>query len=325
MPQFRQDPVSGDWIVIAAERGKRPHALKKKAMRRRPSPKRECPFEDLEKSGNGPIILRYPEKGDWRIALVPNKFPALKHTGVCASARNAGPYRTMEGIGHHDLVITRDHYENFAHLSPGDAFEVLRVFQRRYLQVREDKCLAYVSAFANWGASAGASLFHPHYQLLALPIVPPDVAHSLRGSREYFKKHGRCAHCDIVRYERRGANIVFENRGAIVFTPFASRAPYEIRVFPKRHHPYFERTPEAVLRDVASALGHVLRRIEKKLDDPDFNFFIHTAPLRRQEEFANYHWHIEITPKVSVEGGFELSTGVDINVITPEALAKILR
>lgn len=327
MSEFRKEPVSGDWIVMVPERAGRPHGLSSSSKAtRKPTPKRLCPFEDPEKSGNWPPMIAYPNESKWQVLLIPNKYPALRHSNTCASVLTLGPYRVMEGIGYHDLVVTRDHTRDFPHLSPGQALRVLQLFQERYRQVKEDKCLEYVSAFANWGVGAGASLYHPHYQLLSLPIVPPDVAHSLRGSQEYWRAHRRCAHCDIIAHERkRKKGMIAENSFAVAFVPFASRHAYKVRIFPKSHHPYFEEAPEKVIDGVRSLLQHTLRRMKDKLGDPDYNFFIHTAPLKNQKRFVHYHWHVEAVPKIEQEGGFELGTGVDINVVLPEDVARLLR
>src|SRR3989338_5798441 len=181
MSELRQDLVSGDWIIMAPERAKRPHDLLRK-MRRVPAPKSTCPFEDLKKTGNWPPRAQIPAKGPWKIVVLRNKFPALMRNERCAMGMREGPYSYLEGIGHHDLVVTRSHTKNFADLSLKEAVELLETCQRMHRQFKSDGCSRYVSTFANWGPSAGASLYHPHYQLLALPIVPPDIQHSLNGS-----------------------------------------------------------------------------------------------------------------------------------------------
>ncbi|MBI3114348.1 MAG: DUF4921 family protein, partial [Candidatus Harrisonbacteria bacterium] len=310
MSELRQDLVSGDWIIMASERAKRPHDLLRKA-KRAPSPKRTCPFEDLEKSGNVPLRARYPAKGKWQIAVIRNRYPAVRAEDRCAMGMRQGPYSYIEGIGHHDLVITRSHTKNFASLSLSEAVSLLELIQRMYRRFANDGCSRYVSAFANWGSMAGASVYHPHYQLLALPIVPPDVAHSLEGSKSYFTKHHACVHCDMLRFEHEaGTRIIEENALALAVTPFVSRQPFEVRVYPASHPPSFEATPRRVLREVARALQSVLRRMKRFLYDPDYNFFIHTAPLENGARYRHYHWHIEVFPKVSIPAGFELSTGV---------------
>ncbi len=326
MSEFREDIVSGDWIIAAPERAKRPHDLIPKKKPRVPSPKSACPFEHPEKTGNWPPYISYPDDQNWKVILIANKYPALHHEQACAPLLKRGPYATMDGVGNHDLIVTRNHNNNFADISPGEAAKVFEILQERYRMLTDDSCRLYTSTFFNWGLSAGASLFHPHYQVVTLPIIPPGIAASLLGSARYFKKHRRCVHCVILAYEKREkSRVIEENKYGIAIAPYISRQPFEVRVFPRRHFPYFEKTPRADLEGVARILQSSLRRIRSKLNDPDLNFFIHTSPLKNQKAYRHYHWHIEILPKVSIPAGFELGTGVIINVVSPDKAAALLR
>ena len=327
MSELRQDLVSGDWIIMAPERAKRPHELLPKKKARISSPKSECPLEDLQESGNWPLIRSFPNAKRWKVAIIPNKYPALRHAEECAQIRTRGPYQFDDGIGQHDLVITRDHRKNLAHLTLSEGVQVFELLQKHYRSLAADSCLLYVSTFFNWGASAGASLYHPHFQILSLPIIPPDIGHSLGGSRDYFKKHGTCVHCDMLAYEAKSKKrIIEQNTFAVAAAPYVSREPFEVRLYPKAPRPYFEKMPLAELRGVVAVLQSSLRRIEKYLRDPDLNFFIHTSPVKNENLYGHYHWHIEILPKgFSIPAGFEFGTGVDINVVDPDQAAAILR
>lgn len=331
--ELRQDLVSGDWIVIAPGRAKKHLQLLKKTGKREKTPVKDCPFEDPEKAGNKPILL-YEKKtkdgklkqGDWEAMLIENKYPVFVQKKICGRNFKKGPYSVMEGIGHHDILITRDHNNNFTHLNKDSANLVFQAFRDRYLMLYSDPCLSYIFIFHNWGPKAGATIYHPHYQIIALPIIPPDVQHSLFGSAHYFRKFKKCVHCTMIEWEKKEEKrIVYENKGAIVFTPFVSREPFELRIFPKKHLPYFENTTDEDLKWVVDALQKSLLRIEKKINDPDYNFFIHTAPIKDKEKYKNYHWHIEIQPKISISAGFELGTGIEITVVDPDEAAKILR
>ncbi len=324
--QLRQDLVSGDWIVIAPSRAKRLGKLLARNKRPIPSPKAECPFEDPQASGNDKPILLYGDSKKWRIQIVQNKYPALTHLQRCAEVLPDGPYSVMEGVGHHDLVITRDHLKHFPKLTPSEAQQVFEAFRDRYLMFLEDRCIAYVSIFHNWGPKAGASVYHPHYQIIAVPIIPPDILHSLRGSERYFSEHKRCVHCVMIENEvKEKVRVIYENKHAIAVAPFVSRNPFEVRVFPKAHSPYFENTTGDVFAGVAAATQAVLKKIEKNLHYPDYNFFIHTAPIQDRDHYSMYHWHLEILPKITIQAGFELGTGIDINVVDPDEAAVILR
>lgn len=337
MSELRQDLVSGDWIIMASERFHRPYNLLAQKKLRLESPKSTCPFEKLDESGNWPPISVFPPlQGrsakdlagalkNWKIVLIPNKYPALAHIAGCAATFSHGPNSFKNGSGEHDLLITRDHYKNFAWLDLDQATRVFQVLQDRYRALSKDRCNVYTSAFANWGPSAGASIFHPHYQVITLPIIPPDIEHSIQGSRKYFEKHGRCPHCVMLKFDvAEKKRVIAENGGAIAIVPYASREPFEVMVFPKKHLSYFEQSSPSATKSVAAVLQAALKKIHKQLNDPDYNFFIHTAPLKGKG-YGHYHWHIEILPKITELGGFELSTGVDINVVDPSEAASMLR
>jgi len=323
--ELRQDPVSGDWIIFSPNRGKRPHDFIIKTPKRKRSPKKRCPFENPDATGHESIIT-YPNSHEWAVKVVENKYPAVTHKDKCGVFVKRGPHGMVPGAGHHDLVITRDHDKNFAHLPKEAANLVFQAFRDRYLSLIDHPCIAYVSMLHNWGPTAGASIYHPHYQMLAIPVVPPDVSHSLSGSARYYRNNKKCVHDAMLDWDRKEKKrIIYENAGAVAVAPFVSRSPFEIRVFPKKHLPYFENTHDADIESVVEAAQFSLRKLEKNLGDPDYNFFIHTAPLHEKDKYRHYHWHLEILPRLSIRASFELGTGLDINTIDPEDAARILR
>lgn len=322
--ELRQDLVSGDWIVNAPGRVKRPHDIILKVPKVKKTSARGCPFEDPQKSHE--LILTYPNSHKWAVQIVQNKYPAVVHKNTCGVLVRKGPYPVFPGNGHHDVIITRDHNKNFPRLSKEQANLVFQAFRDRYLMLYNDKCLDYISIFHNWGPWAGATIHHPHYQMISIPVVPPDVNHSLSGSARYFNEKKKCVHCVMIEWEQKEKKrIVFENDGAIAFAPFVSRSPFEVRIFPKKHLPYFENTYDHDIDSVAEALQITLRSFENNLKNPNYNFFIHTAPLKDKEKHRHYHWHIEAFPKVAIQAGFEFGTGIDVNIVDPDAAAKILR
>jgi len=327
MSELRRDPVSGDWIIVAPERAGRPKWFSVKKPKRQPSPKKTCPFEDLQKSGNWPPILSYPNEKNWEVILIPNKYPALSHLKSQSESIAPWPHFVKTGVGSHDLLLVREHDKGFADISLGRAVDAFLLLQKRYKMLALQKEMVYTSTFFNWGAGAGASIYHPHFQVLTLPIIPPDIASSLKGSMRYFRKYKRCVHCDMLKFDiKEKKRVIEKNSSAIAITPFVSREPFEVRIFPRRHLPYFEQTSLPALKSIIATLQSSLRRIKKYLNDPDFNFFIHTAPLK-DHRYSYYHWHIEVLPKIGVgmPGGFELSTGVEINVVDPRLAAAVLK
>lgn len=325
--EFRKDIVSGDWVLIATGRKKRPQEFVSKE-KKEIVPKEGCPFEDPQASGNSAPSIVYPEGSGkrWRIQVIENKYPAVSSEAANSKISSVGPYAVIQGSGYHDVVITRDHFKNFSKLSDDEAVALLKVFIARYKAVAADKRVTYVSIFHNWGKRAGASVFHPHYQMISIPVIPPDVEHSLQGSTSYFHKNKKCVHCSMIDWEKLDRKrIIYENDGALVFTPFVSKEPFEFRVFPKKHLSYFEDSPEKDLSSVALALKTSLAMLEKKMPGVDYNMFIHTAPVKNKAKYGHYHWHVEVQPKISISGGFELGTGIEITVVDPEEAASFIR
>ncbi len=334
--QFRQDVVSGDWVLVAPGRFHGHISIRQHRVRRKVALKTRCPFERPFSSVSETVILGYPAGavrreatagwGSYRLLVLQNRYPAVAHRSDTVQRGTHGPFSTEPGVGHHDLIITRDHRRNFTKLSPGGASLVLEALRDRYLMLVADPNVRYVSMFHNWGPLAGATVYHPHYQLIAVPVAPPDVQRSLDGSARYYRERKRCVHCLLIDWERRQRKrVIVETADAIAIAPYVSRNPFEVRVFPKRHLPYFESTPDRYLDGVARVLQVVLRWIERRLYDPDYNFFIHTSPLRGKGRYRHYHWHVEVYPKFSTRAGFEFGTGIEINPVDPDLAAKIIR
>lgn len=323
--QLRQDLVSGDWIVIATGRARRPHFFRRQRVRFT-LPKNRCPFDNLKRAGNPePIgIYKAPHGRDWFVQVLPNKFPAFSY-GPCPLIQKVGPYAWQEGVGFHEVIVTKDHDLQMAEFSNEEVEIVLRAYQERYLSIKNDPCVAYVLIFHNHGFEAGATIPHPHSQLVGIPVIPPDVMNSLTGSHRYFQKNKRCVHCVMIQWELKfKKRIIAENEYAVAFCPFASRKAFEIRVFPKKHQHHLELITDKERMAFAQVLRQALNRLFKGLNDPAYNFFIHTTPTR-QRDSGHYHWHLEILPVTSVWGGVELGTGIEISTITPEAAAAYLR
>lgn len=314
-------------MIIAEGRAKRPHQLGENSPPRVKVSKDNCPFEDLNASGNQPIAV-YPgdsPAGEWKIAVIPNKYPALQNDPVCPVQIKHDLYTVLEGKGHHELIITRDHDKDFNALDETSAAEVLLTAKSRYEVFDNDPCVAYVSLFHLWGPGVGASIYHPHYQMLGLPVLPPEVEHSILGSKKFFEENKICVHCAIIENElKEGKRIVFENEGAVAMAPFASRQPFEVRIFPKKHENSFSKSGEDSIRSVAQALREVISRMKKNLADPDYMFFLHSSPAG-EGDFSFYHWHLEILPKTTIFGGLEWETGIIVNIVDPDSAALALK
>lgn len=319
--ELRRDPVTGNWIVVAKERGKRPVVS---AAAEAEDPIETCPFEDPQASGNKAPVLIYQDKNDWFLQVIPNKYPAFSGTG-CPQISRIGPYFAQEGLGFHEVIITRDHYKHLALLSSKDAEEVLGAYRERYNILKKEECVKYISIFHNHGQGAGASLTHPHSQLIAIPILPSNIRRSLIGSDSFYKRHGTCVHCRMLAFEIEDKKrVILENAYFIAICPFISRRAYEVRIYPKEHSAHFEDLGDRYVAQLAGIFHEALGKIYKNLDNAPYNFYLHTAPIGGRK-YRGYHWHFEIQPRIEEWAGFELGTGIEISTIEPERSAEILR
>ena len=322
--ELRQDPVFGDWILLASTRGV---GQKFNGRTKVVLPKSKCPFDNLVKFDNFPPVLVYDNenKNDWFLQVIPNKYPAVSHEN-CSLMFQRGLYKSRAGAGFHELVILRDHDRYLGQYNSLEINKILEAYKDRYLSLSEEKCIEYISIFHNHGKEAGSTVPHLHSQILALPIIPPDVNHSIKGSRRFFHEHKKCIHCEMLRQEtKEKTRIIYENQDAVVFAPFASQVNFETRIFPKRHSAYFEKSGDNELTSFADAMRFIFSSIYINLKDPSFNFFIHTAPTNKKSDYNHYHWHMEILPKFGITGSFELSTGLNVISVAPEEAAKILK
>jgi UDPglucose--hexose-1-phosphate uridylyltransferase len=326
--EFRQDIVSGQWVLIATERSKRKPKEKKAPFYQL---KEACPFENPVQSNGEPAIVynrgqRVQWPSEWTTMVIRNKYPALQ-SGVCAPPRNFGPTHIADANGFHELVITRDHEQSFAHFLEEETLEILMAYRERYKEIAQDDCGAYVLIFHNHGPSAGASIFHNHSQIISTPIIPPYILERIHGSEQYFQKNGKRVHDVMIDWERsEHKRIVYENEKFICLCPFASRTPYEIRIFPKVSSANFEMSNDADLASLADALNTILKKIYVLLDNIDYNFYIHTAPVQKDSSinYDYYRWHIEIAPRIGIAAGFELATAIYINSVDPDQAAAEL-
>jgi UDPglucose--hexose-1-phosphate uridylyltransferase len=257
--------------------------------------------------------------------VVPNRYPALKIEGD-HDRQADGVYDRMNGIGAHEVVIeTPDHARQLADLPDGELTEVLAAMKARVLDLRNDLRFRYVLLFKNHGRLAGASLEHSHSQLIALPVVPRQVLEEIEGARRHYEHKERCIFCDIVAQERKErVRLVYENDEFVALEPYAPRSPFETWIVPRRHESSFEAEPRERLAHCAQALGSTLRRLGAALGNADYNFMIHSNPLRDPPS-PSYHWHLEIMPALTQVAGFEWGSGFHINPVPPEEAAEFLR
>ncbi len=258
--------------------------------------------------------------------MFPNAFPALEpeHQGIPATSVVAG---ATPGVGIHELIVECPHFEQrMSRLSPQNIADVFSAYRQRILALeQEHPSLRQTVVFKNEGTAAGASQPHCHSQLLALPFVPPLIQERVDRAEGYFRQHQRCAMCDWLDRERdTGLRVVCETTEFSVVCPAASRFSCETWIVPRRHTSHFALALDGQLGDLSHLLKDLLRRLECVNDDFSYNYVIQTAPYPTRR-LPDFHWHLEILPRMTGLGGFELGTGMFINILSPELAAERIR
>ena len=328
MSELRRDPIIGRWNIIETEGPAEPESFEVEAHTMSGS---KCPFCYGNEPMTPPEIYAVrppntaPNSTGWSLRVVANKFPALKIEGEL-DRRGIGVFDLCNGVGAHEVIVeTPDHRRQTADLSIAEMTGVIAAFKARSLDLRGDRRLKYTLIFKNFGLSAGASLEHGHSQLIALPIVPKRVHEELKGAERYFEFHERCAYCDLISQEmQEQERLLCDNRSFAAICPFMSSFPYEIWILPKEHGADFSQIGPEAVGDFARILKETLQRLRATLSNPAYNFIIHTAPIESRQR-DEYHWHLELIPKLTKIAGFEWGTGFYINPTSPERAAKLLR
>lgn len=328
MSELRCDPITGRWNIFNTDEPLGPEQFE---VERHELSGATCPFCYGNERLTPPEIYAIrpsasaPNSPGWQLRVVPNKFPALRIEGELGR-RGLGVFDLSNGLGAHEVIIeTPDHQKQTADLSIEEIEQSLIAFKARSLDLRGDRRLKYTLLFKNFGRSAGASLEHCHSQLIALPIVPKRVSEELKGAMHYFEFRGRCPFCDMLQQEfQDDERIIAENKSFLAFCPFVSSFPFEMCILPRAHGSDFALIGAEAIKDLGRILKEVLLRLRVTLSDPSYNFIVHTAPIETRER-EEYHWRIELIPKLTKVAGFEWGTGFYINPTPPELAAKALR
>jgi UDPglucose--hexose-1-phosphate uridylyltransferase len=329
VPELRKDPVTGRWVIISTDRQKRPNDFH---FERVSTIGREhCPFCPGHEAMTPPEIVSYRQNGGaantpgWDVRVVPNMFPVLQVEGML-DREGDGMFDRMNGIGAHEVIIETPHHDrSLAQMSEAEIERLFWAVRERMLDLKQDHRLRYILVFKNHGAAAGATLEHPHSQLIAMPIVPDFVREEIDGARRHYQVKERCVFCDILHQDLHDdRRVVQENADIIALSPYAPRFAFETWLLPRRHGARFEEAPRHEYESLARMLKAVLQRLDRALESPPFNLILHTSPF--SEHVANeYHWHIEILPKLTRVAGFEFGTGFYINPTSPEEATQVLR
>jgi UDPglucose--hexose-1-phosphate uridylyltransferase len=328
MPELRQNLATKEWVIISTDRAKRPQAYAQPEhyvlTHEQVLHDLTCPFcvtnEELDLE-----TARWPSFGPWQVRAVVNKFPALMQQEELSRTFD-GASRRISGVGYHEIVIEHPHHNTTLALMTAVEIEaVLEMYYNRGWDIRNDPRIRQIVYFKNHGEVAGASLVHPHSQIIGLPVVPNNIRQRTEEARRYFDDTGECVFCVMTTSEReKWERLVSVTEHFVAFVLYAAPTPFNIWIMPKRHSVSFMYTTLEERSDLAQILRVVLQKLYQGLNDPAFNLVVRSAPVK---EMGNdyLHWHLEIVPRLSQTAGFELGSGMFINPTFPEECAAFLR
>lgn len=338
MPELRRDPIVGYWTIISTERSRRPMEFKPHVH----VGELPCPFcEGHERETTDEVYAvrragSKPNGPGWDVRVILSKVPILSEDRPL-ERYGQGLYDLMEGVGRHEIILeTPEHKPDLDRLPKAQVEKVIGVYVERMRELEKDSRFKYALLFKNHGLISGSShdiVRHSRSQLIATPITPKRVKEELAAAKNYFDRRDRCVFCDVLRQEASDASrLVAENRSFLAFCPFAARSPFEIWILPKRHSPDFSRLEASERPDLAAILTECLSKIRVLLNDPPYNFILHTAPYRHRKKEVywktieeDYHWYLQVSPRLTQNAGFEWGTGIHINPTPPEDAALLLR
>jgi UDPglucose--hexose-1-phosphate uridylyltransferase len=326
MPELRHNVITREWVVIATERAKRPDQFVRQ-IEKKPLPAFDpkCPFCPGNESMTPPQTYVVPGASGWRVRVTPNKFSALAYEGERRRTIQ-GIRRVVTGVGIHEVIVeTPDHSKSTALLKDNEVETIIQAYLNRFSFASADPRVEQVTIFKNHGEAAGTSLEHPHSQLIATPVITTQLRERLSHALEHFDEYGECIFCRVLEQElEEGVRVVLETEHFVSFVQFATLTPFSMLIMPRRHMACFAQLKDAEAADLAHNLRCTLAKLHYGLGDPDFNYAIRTAP-QEGTGVKYYHWYLSIIPRLTRMAGFELGSGMFINVSLPEENASYLR
>lgn len=327
MPQFRQNFITKEWVIVAPERGKRPDQFATKTSEHIDLPAHDpkCPFCPGNESQTPTPSMVMGDGNRWRLRVVPNKFAAV-NPELSPERRNDGLFLSAAGFGVAEVIIEHPaHNAHLALMTEDEVKSVVEAYQQRYAALAANPNIDLITIFRNHGRNAGTSLIHPHSQVIATPVVPPHVRHLMQQAIIYHDTNGTCPYCDMIKEElSQDVRIVVDTPHYVAFCPWASRVPFEVRIMPKRHYSRLNAMSAEETADLAKVLRTVLRKVYRGLSDPDHNLILSTSPTSDGEVHYD-HWRLTVSPRITTAAGFEMGSGIFINIMPPEDAARFLR
>jgi UDPglucose--hexose-1-phosphate uridylyltransferase len=270
------------------------------------------------------VVRAFPQE-EPQVRIISNKYPVLTPDGDCVR-ETQWPSLHMTGYGVHDVVIEHTRHDlQPDRMTTDEVATVIEAWHSRYTHLMNMDQIMSTVIFRNHGHRAGASLMHPHSQIIAGCVVPQHLRLRELQAESWFDRWGRCVICEIIEQElEQKARIVHENEHYVALVPYAASVPFETWIIPFEHRADFGDADEEDLHSLATMLPRTLAILARQLDDPDYNLVINTAARYRSKE-PHLHWHIRIRPRMVTRAGFEIGSGIAINPSLPEEDAQYLR
>lgn len=328
MSEMRFNPITLDWVVMAAERVLRPDDFHKEPQDRpaRAPHRDDCPFcTGNEHLTPQEICRTSTADGSWAVRVIPNKFSVFDTT-LDLQRKRQGTFRSMSAAGAHEVVIEHPRHDlDLSDLEQAHFVLLLRTYRERFIALRANPVVESIVIFKNHGRRAGSSLEHSHSQITAAPVLSSQVCMRLHEARRYHELEGGCLYCAVLHEELLAEERVLEAGPSFAaFMPFASLSPYHMWVFPRQHQASFDAISDEGIDELAGLLGRLLRRLKAAAGDPDYNITIRSAPVGEGSSGC-FHWYLAIVPRMTRLAGFELGSGTYINSMRPERCAEMLR
>lgn len=334
MHELRKDPLMNRWVAVLSDSmvpGE--YHLPEDGAK-----ESECVLCSGREKETPPEITAIRENGSnpnepgWLARVIPSFKPIL-HVEGDLGRRGVGMYDRMNSIGANEIIIeTPEHNKSSGDIGFEQMIRVVSLYKERIADLKKDLRLRYILIYKNSGREAGAVYSHPHSQIIATPIIPRRIKEELDGAKQYYSYKERCIFCDIIREELRyGQRVIFETKKFIAFCPYAQISSFEFRIIPKRHSCAFQEINSEEIEDLALMLSAMMKKLGTILKNPPYNYVIHTAPnmMPRRNHWhtlgEDFHWHIEVTPRLTRVSGFEWGSGFYVVTTSPEDAAKYLR
>ncbi len=319
MSELRQDILTGQWVIFAGNRMKRPYDFVKKSIPKT-TDSADCQFCPGNEHLTTPAIYEDGDDGSWTVRVFLNKFPAV--SGSCRIADDEGFYNAEKGVGVHEVVVDTPNHTDVIHdFTAEHLFKVLKVIRERFIDISSNRDIKYVQIFKNCGPDSGASIMHSHWQIIGVPVIPREQCVVGERSRQYNKKHGKCLICAVIDHEKeKKIRLVAENDTFIAFAPYASQMSYECDIAVKRHIRSYGEFDDGQLNELTQILKIVLSAIKTLRKNICYNLCFEDTPMG-----CDGHWYMRVLPRMGNLAGFEYGTCSNINPIFPEDAAEYMR